>query len=118
MQVEEEGVFDKEIRVFRGSSWSIPFELSSRSGTPINITSATITFTVNSEWEPINTNNEQFAAAGSVVSGPLGTFEVTPSAVNTDITPGTYYWDVLVDAPSGKRRPAKGTFIVLQGIGQ
>jgi len=77
-------------------------------GTAVNITSATIYFTVkknksDSDSEALIQNS------GSVTDGASGTYTITLTDDNTDLDIGVYYYDVRFILSSGK------TYIGVEG---
>lgn len=96
--------FEDEITIFRGTAVTVKFAME-----PVeDITGWTIEFTV--EGSP---RLPKFIQKGaSVTSGPGGLFEVTLTAVETDLTPGAYQYDAFRTDSGSQRALAVGTFVV------
>ena len=78
----------------RGDSNAKGFIVQTSAGVAVNITGFTFKLTVNSDKAPTNQDNEQFSLTGSITDATNGKVAFSPSSVNTDITPGTYYYDI------------------------
>jgi hypothetical protein len=75
--------------------------------------------TVSSEQNPINTDNQLYEVVGVVTDGPAGAVDFSPSPVQADQEPGTYFYDVEVTYPSGSVKTIeKGKYIYKQDIGK
>ena len=93
-----------EIERHRGDTKPIIFKLweDKAAGKALNITSFTFRFTVNSEKAPLNTDNELFTLAGSIDGSPTdGRVKFTPTAVNMDLPPKSYFFDFEVTDADG-----------------
>lgn len=96
--------FEETITVFRGESILLQFTMS-----PIeDITDWTIEFTV--EGSPQTPKKIQKPA--TVTDGPSGLFEVTLTAVETDLRVGSYQYDAFRTDVGSQRALAVGAFIV------
>ena len=107
-----------EITYYRGDSYPIPFALEVEStGNPLPISGYSFTMTVNAERNPSATDTPEFAVVGSIVDATAGEVSFTPTEANTDIDPGTYWYDVeMVDDSGNVRTIAKDKFIITMDI--
>lgn len=108
-----------EITWYRGDSY--PFELTVKdatTSTAIDITGYSFIFTVNSEQHPIDNTTEEFNVDGVLDADPAtGKVTFTPTALNTDLEPATYYYDIqMIDGSSNIRTIAKNKFMIVQDI--
>jgi hypothetical protein len=90
--------------------------LASDGATPINLTGGTVYFTVNSSSDPSDDTSVAFqkTVLGSSATAPtLGQHTFTLTHANTDITPGTYWYDCqFVDSTGAYLSSYRGKFIV------
>lgn len=106
----------KAICYARGDSAPIPWTVK-QSGTAIDITGYTFQFTVNAELNPPDTAEEQFSVAGTITDAPNGEVEFRPTTGNTDLPPGTYYYDIqVIDPGTFKTTVLKSDFVIEQDI--
>lgn len=92
--VDKTGDDEKTICWGRGDSSAKGFIVQDSAGVAINITGFTFKLTVNSEKDPLNTDNQKFSIVGAITDAVLGKVAFSPSVVNTDIDPGTYFYDI------------------------
>jgi hypothetical protein len=92
-----------EITKFRGDTKPIAFKLWSdkAAGLALDISSYTFKLTVDPEEEPVDGTNNLFSLDGSITSAEDGEFQFEPTALQMDITPGEYYYDLQITDPSG-----------------
>lgn len=108
---------EKTICWGRGDSDAKGFVVQDSAGVAVNITGFTFALTVNSEVNPADQVNEKFSIAGVIGSPTLGTVSFAPSTSNTDITPGTYFYDVeQTDGGGSIKTLIKGTCVIVQDI--
>jgi len=109
----------KTLRMYRGDSYPISITISdSETGLAIDITGYSFKLTVNSDQNPTSITNQKFTVVGILDSDPTtGKVSFTPTSLNTDISPATYYYDIeMTDASNNIKTIAKSTFIILQDI--
>lgn len=106
-----------ELNVTRKRGDTIPIEFTLlQAGSPKNITGATFLLTVDPEPDPTGIANNKFSIPGFIIGAAAGTFEFRPSAVQMDLTPETYYFDVQMTLGGYISTIIKGKFIVQQDI--
>ncbi len=96
----------------RGDSDAKGFIIQDSAGVAVDITGFTFKLTVNSEKAPSDTVNEQFSIVGAITDATNGKVAFSPTSVDTDITPGTYFYDIE-QTDSGSRI---STLIVAKAI--
>jgi hypothetical protein len=86
--------------------------------TPYDISGGTVYFTVNASSAPADDAAALISKDVTVHTAPqLGQSRITLTATDTDITPGTYYYDIqLKDANSNILSSKQDKFIVLADI--
>lgn len=96
-------IIDQTIRVYVGEAVALDFTM-----TPVeDISGWTLAFTVT---RALGSATKKIQQAATVTNGPLGTFTVPLTALQTDHLPATYHYDVWrVDAGS-ERLLAIGDF--------
>lgn len=73
--------------------------------------------TLNSEKNPADDTNKLYSVTGTITNGPAGEVSFSPSTLQADQTPGTYYYDVQMIYPSGAIKTLeKGRYVYLQDI--
>lgn len=102
----------------RGDSFQSRFNIVEADGaTAQDITGWSYILTVNTEKNPADTTNQQFQVTGVIEDAPGGVVGFSPTAVNTDITPGKYWYDIQqTDGAGGIRTIVKDRFIIEQDI--
>jgi hypothetical protein len=92
------------------------FTIKDDTGAVINISTWTFTLSVDAEKDPPDATTLQFAITGSLVTdGTDGKVGFTPAALDTDITPKKYFYDIQRNSPS-KKTLIKGTCEIIQDI--
>lgn len=86
----------------RGDSTALGFIIQDSDEVAVDITTFSFKLTVNSEKAPADQVNEQFSVVGVIVDGPNGKVSFSPTTANTDITPGTYFYDIEQTDGGGK----------------
>lgn len=83
--------------------------------TPLDLTGATVYFTVNSSNAPTDDTSAAFQKTTSSHTAPtLGQTSITINASDTQsLTPGTYYYDVQVTDASGHKTSLKKDVFVI-----
>jgi hypothetical protein len=94
---------------FKGEALTLSFTM-----TPVtNITGWTITFTLKrAQTDPVAVKTQ----AAVIVSGPAGTFTVSLLKADTNIKPGTYYYDVQRTDGGSEAVLSIGTFTITQEV--
>ena len=101
---------------YRGDTAPDRFTITSE-GIPVDITGCTFKLTVNSERDPTDATNQLFTVNGVITSAPAGNVDFSPTALQTDIAPGRYYYDVqMTDATTAIRTVQKGSYRIVQDI--
>ena len=85
---------EKTICWGRGDSAAKGFVIQDSDEVVIDITGFSFKLTVNSDKAPSDQVNEQFTITGTIIDGPNGEVAFAPLVADTDITPGTYFYDV------------------------
>jgi len=108
---------DKEICWGRGDSDAKGFIIQDDLGVAVNITGFTFKLTVNTKKDPADQVDEQFSITGVIGVAADGTVSFAPTTVNTDISPGKYYYDIeQTDASSRLKTIIKGVCLIIQDI--
>ena len=101
----------------RGDSDAKGFIIQDSGGVAKNITGFSFKLTVNSEKAPGNQDNEQFSLTGVLTTPVQGKVAFAPTAVDTDINPGTYYYDIeQTDSGGAKSTLLIGSVLIVQDI--
>ena len=108
---------DKEICWGRGDSDAKGFIVQDDLGVAVDITGFSFKLTVSSDKDPADQVDEQFSITGIIGSPTAGTVSFAPTTVNTDITPGIYFYDIeQTDAASKIKTLIKGKIKIIQDI--
>lgn len=78
----------------RGDSDAKGFVIQDSSGVAIDITGFSFKLTVNSDKAPSDQTNEQFTVIGVLTDATNGKVAFNPTTTDTDINPGTYFYDI------------------------
>lgn len=101
----------------RGDSDAKGFIIQDSDGAAKNITGFSFKLTVNSEKAPGDQANEQFSLTGALTGPVQGKVAFTPTFAQTDITPGTYFYDIeQIDLGGAKSTLLVGTVLIVQDI--
>lgn len=87
-------------------------------GTPVDLTGGTVWFTVNTSNSPSTDSGAVIQKSTSSFTDPTsGVVTFTLSSTDTDITPGTYYYDTqFVAADDSVTSTKRDKFIVISDI--
>lgn len=92
------------------------FTIKDDTGTVIDISTWTFTLSVDINKDPADALTLQFAISGVLTTdGTDGKVGFTPAALDTDITPGKYFYDIQRNSPS-KKTLIKGVCEIIQDI--
>lgn len=107
-----------DIEYKRGDSRAIVYALSdSTTGEVLDLTGYTLpVLAVNTDPNPPDVTNELFKVTGTIDSPPTtGRIAFSPTTVDSDQTPDTYFYDAQVlDAGGGKLTFVQGKFKIVQ----
>ncbi|MGB0749059.1 MAG: hypothetical protein ACPGO3_09960 [Magnetospiraceae bacterium] len=105
------------IERYRGDTVAVSFTFTESDGSAIDLTGGSLLLTVNSEKGPTDTANQLWQIVGTLTDATTGKAEFTPSAVQADLEPKTYYYDIqFTDSAGAIRTMALGKFVVTQDI--
>lgn len=98
----------------RGDTFADEFEIKNPDGTPLDITGASFLQTVDPSPDPTDSLGNLFQLTGVIVGDPiLGVVSFTPTAMDTDQDPDTYFYDIqMTSAGGGIRTIAKGEYVI------
>lgn len=101
----------------RGDSDAKGFTVQDSDGVAVDVTGFSFKLTVNSEKAPSDQVNEQFSIVGVLVDAVNGRISFAPTTANTDITPGTYFYDIeQTDAGGNISTLIVGKALIIQDI--
>lgn len=102
---------------YRGDTVADKVTVTDANGAVVNITGYTFLLTVNKEAAPTGTSNQLFQVAGTITDAPNGKVEFSPTSLQSDQTPGKYYYDVqMTDAASKIQTILYGRYVIKQDI--
>ena len=99
--IDQTSEASKTICWARGDSDAKGFIIQNSAEVAIDITGFTFKLTVNSEKDPTTIDNQQFTVVGAITDALLGKVAFSPTTTNTDIAPGTYFYDIEQTDGSG-----------------
>ena len=101
----------------RGDTYGIEFAITDSSGTAIDVTGYTFLMTVDTSKAPTNSDNNVFQLTGTITDAAAGLVEFAPTALQADMTPGTYFFDCQMTDDTGRIRTIdSGKFKIVQDI--
>lgn len=101
----------------RGDSYADEVTITDASGVVLDITGYSFTLTVDPSPAPADNTTKLFDVAGVILDAANGLVEFAPSAVQTDQTPGRYYYDIQMTDNVGRIRTImNGTYTITQDI--
>lgn len=100
--------------VIRGDTRQISLTFLEADSTPIDLTGGTVYFTVNASSDPADDTSKAIQkTATSFTSAITGQHTFTLTHTDTNITPGTYWYDAqFVDALGNYLSSYRGKFII------
>jgi len=106
------------ITFYRGDVYPKQITLTDKkTGQPIDLTGMILTLTVNTEKEPLTTDNQLFQITGVLEDAVKGVVLFTPSVGDNDLLKAKYYFDVsAVAGATFKKTMLKGVWEILQDI--
>lgn len=111
---------DVDLFISRGDTDSIPFRLELKDGTAIDITGYTFRMSVDTVEQPGDANRptatELFAVDATIVDAAAGRFEFPITTVESNQTPGDYFYDVERVNAGKIRTIIKAAFVIGQDI--
>lgn len=108
-----------KIKLTRGDSRTINVPYLSSSGTALDLTGATVFFTVNATDSPTDDTAAVISKTITSISNPtLGIATISLTNADTqNITPGEYYYDVQVkDAAGNVTSSKRDKFIIISDV--
>lgn len=115
--IDQTGESAKTICWGRGDSDAKGFIIQNSSGVAIDISGYTFKLTVDSRLNPDDATTQQFTLDGVITDAPNGAVSFTPTSVDTDLAPGTYYYDIQqIDTGAAKKTIIKGKVLIVQDI--
>lgn len=102
----------------RGDSRAKVFQIKDADGVVVDITGFAFKLTCNTNRNPtISDGTELFSLTGVITDAANGKVAFTPSTVETDQTPGTYYYDIqMTDGSGGIETLFKALLLIEQDI--
>lgn len=89
----------------RGDTYADEITVKSKAtGLAIDITGYTFTMTLDPAKDPATSANNLYTLTGTIIDAPTGRVEFAPSALQSDQTPGVYYYDVQMIDGAGRKR--------------
>lgn len=86
---------------FRGDTAADTFFIKNSAGVIVNITGYTFKMTLNPNKAPLDALAQMYQVVGVIADGPGGKVTFTPTALQTDVLAGKYYYDVQMIDTSG-----------------
>ena len=86
----------------RGDTVADKVTVTDSAGVVVNIAGFSFLLTVNKLKEPTDTSQQLFQVTGTITDAPNGKVEFSPTALQTNQTPGKYYYDVQMTDGAGK----------------
>ena len=101
----------------RGDSFADEIAILASDGSVVDVTGYSFLLTVDPSPEPTTNANNVFQVTGTVLDAANGLIEFAPTAVQTDVTPARYYYDIQMTDDVGRIRTiASGTYTITQDI--
>lgn len=91
------GPLDCPLERVRGDSKLFRVKLTDSTGTAVDVTGYTGLWTIDTQKDPVDDATNVVQISGSPTGTPTdGIIEFSPSAMEMDITPGNYHYDVQI----------------------
>lgn len=101
----------------RGDTFPDQFTLKDAAGVVIDITGFSFLLTVDPSPTPSDALGNLFQLTGTITDAANGVVEFAPSAVQSDQTPSTYFYDIQwTDGAGAIRTIIVGEYIITQDI--
>lgn len=102
----------------RGDTYADEFEIKSQTtGLVINITGHTFLLTVDTMQAPTDSSTNLYQLVGNITDAAAGLVEFAPTAVQADVVPGRYWFDVEMTDDQGRIRTIdSGKYTYVQDI--
>ena len=101
----------------RGDDYPLAMTLKDEAGVVINITSFVFQLVVDPSIDPATSADNVLDLTAVLTDAVNGEFEFQPTAMEMDITPDVYFYEVqMTDASSAIRTILQGKFIIQQDI--
>jgi len=101
---------------FRGDTDSFTVTLTTDGTTPIDITGDTVVLTVDPSPAPTDALGNLFTLTGVLTDPANGVVTFTPTALDADQTPSTYFYDVQWTSGTAVKTVLTGQWQVVQDI--
>jgi hypothetical protein len=106
-----------DIERYRGDTAADQWTVQTVAGAAHDISGYTFTLTVSTIENPPTNSSELYNVSGTIIDGPGGVVEFTPTPVQTDQKPAVYYYDVqMVTAGTRIKTIDKGKYTYHQDI--
>jgi hypothetical protein len=106
-----------KLTIIRGDDVTIPVTFTDSDGDPINLTGCTVFFTVKNEKSDDDDDAVISKSVTSHTTPASGITQVVLTHTDTDIDPGSYYWDLQIKDSAGKIQSTQvAQFEVIQDI--
>lgn len=102
---------------YRGDTTPDRYVISGDNGIEDISTGFSFQMTLSTEQSPTDDTNQVYQINGTIFDGPAGLVDFSPSDVQADQTPATYYYDVRATYPNGTKKTIdKGKYVYKQQI--
>lgn len=105
----------KPVRIYRGDTWERTWTIKDSTGTPINLTGATVRLQVRDSDDVLKVAYTDLD--GLTVTPLAGKIELAVPYGDTELTPGTYSFDIEVTYPAGRRKTyEKNSLVIIEDV--
>ena len=106
-----------KLSIIRGDDVTIPVTFKDSDGDPINLTGSTVFFTVKNEKSDADDDAVISKSITSHTTPASGITQVVLTNEDTDVDPGSYFWDLQIKDSAGKIQSTQAAqFEVIQDI--